>query len=65
MLWGGKPASLGGRGRFFEPTLLVGVDHEMEVMQKESFGPILPILPYRYTDDAIAYVNARPRPLAL
>ncbi|MEV4229099.1 aldehyde dehydrogenase family protein, partial [Streptomyces bobili] len=33
--------------------------------RREIFGPILPILPYRDIDDAIAYVNARPRPLAL
>ena len=37
----------------------------MEVMHEEIFGPILPIVPYRELDDAIAYVNARPRPLAL
>jgi coniferyl-aldehyde dehydrogenase len=34
-------------------------------MHQEIFGPILPIVPYRELDDAIAYVNARPRPLAL
>jgi len=37
----------------------------MDVMHEEIFGPILPIVPYRELDDAIAYVNARPRPLAL
>ncbi len=34
-------------------------------MQEEIFGPLLPIVPYDTLDDAIAYVNARPRPLAL
>ena len=34
-------------------------------MQDEIFGPILPVIPYRTLEDAIAYVNARPRPLAL
>jgi coniferyl-aldehyde dehydrogenase len=34
-------------------------------MQEEIFGPILPIVTYRTLDDAIAYVNAHPRPLAL
>ncbi len=34
-------------------------------MQEEIFGPVLPIVPYRSLADAIAYVNARPRPLAL
>ena len=37
----------------------------MRVMQEEIFGPLLPIVGYDAIDDAIAYVNARPRPLAL
>jgi coniferyl-aldehyde dehydrogenase len=46
------------------PTLLVDVDDSMSAMQDELFGPVLPIIPYRDLDEAIAYVNARPRPLA-
>ena len=34
-------------------------------MQEEILGPLLPILPYRDIHEAIAFVNARPRPLAL
>ncbi len=34
-------------------------------MREEIFGPILPIVTYRTLDDAIAYINRRPRPLAL
>ncbi len=34
-------------------------------MHDEIFGPVLPIVPYKSLADAIAYVNARPRPLAL
>ena len=37
----------------------------MRVMNEEIFGPILPLVPYDNLDQAIAYVNARPRPLAL
>jgi acyl-CoA reductase-like NAD-dependent aldehyde dehydrogenase len=37
----------------------------MRVMQEEIFGPILPIVPYETLDEAIEYVNARERPLAL
>ena len=37
----------------------------MAVMREEIFGPLLPVVPYDTLDDAIAYVNARPRPLAL
>jgi coniferyl-aldehyde dehydrogenase len=53
------------QSRLFLPKLLLGVNDSMEVMNEEIFGPILPIVPYRELDDAIAYVNARPRPLAL
>jgi coniferyl-aldehyde dehydrogenase len=47
------------------PTLVLGASDELRVMQDEIFGPILPIVPYRSLDEAIRYVNARPRPLAL
>ena len=47
------------------PHLVTGVKDSMRVMQEEIFGPILPIVAYRTLDEAIAYVNARPRPLAL
>jgi coniferyl-aldehyde dehydrogenase len=52
-------------GRKLAPTLLTDVNDDMRVMQEEIFGPLLPIVPYRSLADAIAYVNARPRPLAL
>ena len=35
------------------------------LMREEIFGPLLPIVPYDTLDDAIAWINARPRPLAL
>ena len=41
------------------------VNDDMSVMQEEIFGPMLPIVTYRTLDEAIAYVNERPRPLAL
>ncbi|HEX4944571.1 MAG TPA: coniferyl aldehyde dehydrogenase [Usitatibacteraceae bacterium] len=47
------------------PTLLTGVDDSMTVMREEIFGPVLPVVAYRRLEDAIAFVNARPRPLAL
>ncbi len=47
------------------PTLLTGVRDSMAVMHEEIFGPLLPVVAYRTLDEAIAYVNARPRPLAL
>ena len=47
------------------PTLVANVSDDMRVMHEEIFGPILPLVPYDNLDQAIAYVNARPRPLAL
>ena len=46
-------------------TLLSGVTDAMAVMQEEIFGPLLPLVTYDTLDDAIAYVAARPHPLAL
>jgi acyl-CoA reductase-like NAD-dependent aldehyde dehydrogenase len=51
--------------RRLPPLLLRGVHEAMRVMHDEIFGPLLPLVPYRDLDQAIAYVNARPRPLAL
>jgi coniferyl-aldehyde dehydrogenase len=45
--------------------LITGVTDEMKVMQDEIFGPLLPLIEVQDVDAAIAYVNARPRPLAL
>jgi coniferyl-aldehyde dehydrogenase len=52
-------------GRKLAPVILVGVNDDMAVMREEIFGPLLPILPYDTLDEAIAYVNRHPRPLAL
>jgi coniferyl-aldehyde dehydrogenase len=51
--------------RVFPPTLIVGAQSSMRVMQEEIFGPILPVVAYDSLDDALAFVNAQPRPLAL
>jgi aldehyde dehydrogenase (NAD+)/coniferyl-aldehyde dehydrogenase len=51
--------------RRFPPVLLLDPPAHLGLMRDEIFGPLLPIVPYDALDDAIAYVNARPRPLAL
>jgi coniferyl-aldehyde dehydrogenase len=51
--------------RVFAPVALLDANDTMLVMQEEIFGPILPVLAYRHFDDAIGYVNAHARPLAL
>ncbi len=56
--------SLEGSGKI-APTLVANVNDGMRLMQEEIFGPLLPLVPYDSLDEAIRYVNARPRPLAL
>ncbi|WP_176507609.1 MULTISPECIES: coniferyl aldehyde dehydrogenase [Pseudomonas] len=53
------------QGRRLPPHLLTGVNDSMQVMQDEIFGPLLPLVPYDHLDEALAYINQRPRPLAL
>lgn len=51
--------------RVFPPTLVLEAPPSARVHQDEIFGPVLPIVTYDTLDEALAYVNARPRPLAL
>jgi coniferyl-aldehyde dehydrogenase len=51
--------------RKMAPTIICGATDAMRVMQEEIFGPVLPVVTYETFDDALAYINARPRPLAL
>lgn len=53
------------QNRVFPPTLLWNVNGQMDVMREEIFGPVLPVVTYGSLDEAIEYVNSRPRPLAL
>jgi len=46
-------------------TLVLKTTPDMKVMQDEIFGPILPVISYSGLDEAIHYINERPRPLAL
>jgi len=47
------------------PTLLLDPPADCGAMRDEVFGPVLPLVPYDHIEDAIAFVNARPHPLAL
>jgi len=46
-------------------TLVLNVTDDMQIAQDEIFGPLMIVVPYKNLDDAIDYVNERPRPLAL
>ena len=47
------------------PTIVLDAPTDGLLLREEIFGPILPIVPYRSLEDALAFINARPRPLAL
>jgi coniferyl-aldehyde dehydrogenase len=47
------------------PTLVLNPTDDMTIMQDEIFGPLLPVKTYATADEAIAFVNGRPRPLGL
>ena len=51
--------------RIMPPVALLNVHEGMQVMQREIFGPLLPIRSYRSTDEVVRYINDRPSPLAL
>ncbi|KRG68342.1 coniferyl aldehyde dehydrogenase [Pseudoxanthomonas dokdonensis] len=51
--------------RIMSPKLVLDVNDDMELMQREIFGPILPIRSYRTREEAAQYINDRPRPLSL
>jgi acyl-CoA reductase-like NAD-dependent aldehyde dehydrogenase len=58
VLLGGKRAK--GPGNWFEPTVLVGVDHSMAVMREESFGPLIGLMPVQDDAEAVRLMNDTP-----
>jgi acyl-CoA reductase-like NAD-dependent aldehyde dehydrogenase len=46
-----------GAGRFYEPTVLVDVDHSMKIMREETFGPTLPIMRVADAEEAVRLAN--------
>ncbi|MCC6412651.1 MAG: aldehyde dehydrogenase family protein [Saprospiraceae bacterium] len=65
---GGRVVFGGGtddKERYVEPTLLVDVPDTANIWDEEVFGPILPIRTFKTPEEAVAYVNAKPQPLAL
>jgi acyl-CoA reductase-like NAD-dependent aldehyde dehydrogenase len=55
VLTGGHPKA--GPGRFYEPTVLTGVNHEMRIMREETFGPTLPIMKIRDAEEGVRLAN--------
>lgn len=59
VLTGGRRVE-GRDGLWYEPTVLVDVDHTMDVMRDETFGPILPIMAVADDDEAVRLANDSP-----
>jgi acyl-CoA reductase-like NAD-dependent aldehyde dehydrogenase len=59
VLAGGHTVKTGG-GRFYEPTVLVDVDHTMKIMTEETFGPTLPIMKVADSEEAVRLANDSP-----
>ena len=55
LICGGKRA--GTKGYFFEPTILDGATNQMDIIQEETFGPVLPIVEFSDIEDAIKWAN--------
>jgi acyl-CoA reductase-like NAD-dependent aldehyde dehydrogenase len=55
ILTGGK--KINGKGYFFEPTVLINVNHDMTIMKDESFGPVIGIMKVRNDDEAIQFMK--------
>jgi len=50
---------------YISPTLITEIPENANIMKEEIFGPLLPVLDFNQVMEAIEYVNARPKPLAL
>ncbi|HET7102845.1 MAG TPA: aldehyde dehydrogenase [Terracidiphilus sp.] len=53
---GGKRGE-GSGGFYFQPTVLTGCRQEMEIVRKEVFGPVIPVVEFEDLDEGIAYAN--------
>ena len=66
---GGGRVEVGGQTdasqRYIAPTVLSNVSFDAPIMREEIFGPVLPVITYSSLEDALAQINARPKPLAL
>lgn len=64
---GGK-IKLGGyydeSDNLISPTVLTEVPLDSKILEEEIFGPVLPIVTYKTLNEAIAYINSKPKPLA-
>lgn len=50
---------------FISPTILINCTHDMQIMQEEIFGPILPVMTFKHEADITRYLSQEEKPLAL
>jgi lactaldehyde dehydrogenase/glycolaldehyde dehydrogenase len=55
LIYGGK--RIGNKGYFFEPTVLTDVTQKMDIIQEETFGPVLPIVEFNSVNEVIEWAN--------
>ena len=60
ILVGGHARGGEGKGQFYEPTVLVDVDHSMAAMTEETFGPTLPVMKVADAEEALRLANDSP-----
>lgn len=53
----GGPVTQREGGWWAEPTVVTGVNHTMELMTEETFGPVIPVMTYRSEDEAVRLAN--------
>jgi aldehyde dehydrogenase (NAD+) len=51
--------------RYIEPTILTGIPEQATIWEEEIFGPLLPVRTYKTLDEALAYIDKKPRALAM
>ena len=59
------PEKISSDHNYFPPTLVLDPSEESSLMQEEIFGPILPVISYKNTDEVISFINQKEKPLAL
>ena len=57
VLVGGNRSEQFDKGYFYQPTLLTNVKQNMQIIQEEVFGPVLPVMKFGTLDEAIALAN--------
>ncbi|ANW96395.1 aldehyde dehydrogenase [Wenyingzhuangia fucanilytica] len=57
IVMGGSRSSQFDKGYFYQPTLLTNVNHNMQIIKEEVFGPVLPVMKFSTLDEAIELAN--------